>query len=48
MPMTHKEMHKSASEERQPDEHTEDMRSVLGEQKHTGDDRESNENQSRA
>lgn len=48
IPMTHEEMHERASEERQPDQHTEDMGSVLGEQKRAGDDSESNENKSRA
>ena len=38
MPMMHKEMHEGAGEERQPDERTEDMGSVLGEQKRDGYD----------
>jgi hypothetical protein len=45
MPMMHKEMHEDASEERQPDEHTEDMGSVLGEQKCARDDGKSYEYQ---
>ena len=46
MPMMHKQMHEGASEERQPDEHTEDMGSMLGEQKRARDDGKSNEYQS--
>jgi hypothetical protein len=43
--MMHKEMHEGAGEERQPDEHTEDMGSVLGEQKRARDDGKSYEYQ---
>jgi hypothetical protein len=46
MPMMHKQMHEGASEERQPDEHTEDVGPVLGEQKRARDDGKSNEYQS--
>ena len=45
MPMMHKEMHEGASEKRQPDQHTEDMGSMLGEQKRDGDDGKSYEYQ---
>ena len=41
MPMMHEHMHEGASEERQPDEHAENMRSVLGEQERAGDDSKS-------
>ena len=46
MPMMHKEMHEGASEERQPDEYSEDMGPMLGEQKRARDDGKSNEYQS--
>jgi len=46
--MMHEYMHKGASEQRQPDEHTEDMGPVLGEQKRACDDGKSNEYQPRA
>jgi len=42
MPMMHEHMHEGAGEERQPDEHTEDMGPVFGKQKRAGDDGESN------
>ena len=45
VPMMHKEMHKGTSEERQPDQHTKDMGSVLGEHKRARDDGKSNEYQ---
>jgi hypothetical protein len=41
--MMHKEMHEGTSEEREPNEHTEDMGSVLGEHKRAGDDGKSYE-----
>ncbi len=45
MPVMHEYMHKRTSEQRQPDEHAEDMRSVLGEQERAGDDGKPDENQ---
>jgi hypothetical protein len=45
MPMMHEHMHEGAGEQRQPDQHAEDMGSVLGEQKRTGDDGKSYEYQ---
>ena len=46
MPMMHKEMHEGAGEERQPDEYSEDMGPMLGEQQRARDDGKSNEYQS--
>jgi hypothetical protein len=43
MPMMHKEMHEGAGEERQPDEYSEDMGPMLGEQKRARDDGKSYE-----
>ena len=48
MAVMHEYMHKRTSEQRQPDEHTEDMGPVLGEQKCAGDDGKSYEYQPRA
>ena len=48
MPMMHKEMHEGASEERQPDEYSEDMGPMLGEQKRARYDGKSYEYQSSA
>ena len=48
MPMMHEYMHKGTSEERQPDEQTENVRPVLGEQECTGDSGKPNEHKSRA
>jgi len=44
--MVHEHMHERTSEERQPDQKTEHMRAVLGEQKRAGDNGESDEYQS--
>jgi len=46
MPVMHEYMHKRTSEQRQPDEHAEDMRSVLGEQERAGDDEKSDQDKS--
>jgi hypothetical protein len=45
MPVMHEHMHEGAGEERQPDEHTEDVRSMLSEQKRAGDNGKSYEYQ---
>lgn len=45
MPMMHKEMHEGASEERQPDEYSEDMGPMLGEHKRARNDGKSYEYQ---
>jgi len=48
VPMMHEYVHKRTGEERQPDQHTEDVRPMLGEQQGTGDDCKSYEYQPRA
>jgi hypothetical protein len=48
MSVMHEHMHEEAGKERQPDEHTEDMRPVLGEQERAGDQGEANEYKSGA
>ena len=45
VPMMHEHMHEGTGEERQPYEHTENVRSMLGEQKRARDDGKSNEYQ---
>lgn len=46
MTVMHEYMHKRTSQKRQPNEHTEDMRSVLGEQECASDEDKPNENKS--
>lgn len=48
MTVVHEEMHERASKKRQPDQHPQNMSSVLGKQKRACDDRKSQEDQSRA
>jgi hypothetical protein len=40
----HEHVHQQASEQRQPDQKTEHVRPVLGEQQRAGDDQESDQN----
>lgn len=48
MSMMHEYMHKGTGEQRQPDQHAEDVGPVLGEQQRAGDDGKSDEYQRRA
>ena len=48
MPVMHEHMHQRTSEQRQPDEHTENMGAMFGEQQRAGDDGKSDEYQRRA
>ncbi|ODM76129.1 hypothetical protein A6X20_30420 [Bradyrhizobium elkanii] len=45
MTSMHEHMHKRTSEQREPDEKTEHMRSVLSEEKHAGDRQKSGQHQ---
>lgn len=48
MPVMHEHKHEGASEERQPDERSQDMSSMLREHEHAGNDGEPQKNESRA
>jgi hypothetical protein len=47
VPAVHEDVHQRAQEKRQPDERTQDMGAVLGEEQRAGNDEEAQQNESR-